>query len=126
MSGMLRACMLVCMHMSRVTTAGPNTLPPCCDPHLSHPANPILVQVVVLDQVSVEGVLGPTYLPVWQKVMSPQRPPVLLKQLVADARLAAGRNMRPGAALCFRGAGGWGGRKAHACGRGWWGKVHAW
>ncbi|PRW61307.1 EGF domain-specific O-linked N-acetylglucosamine transferase isoform A [Chlorella sorokiniana] len=61
-------------------------------------------QVVVMDGGTVASVLGPPYLPVWRKVFSPLRPPVLLRQMVAEARARAGGNLPPQAALCFRDA----------------------
>lgn len=57
-----------------------------------------------MDAGSVESVLAPPYLPIWRKVLAPQRPPVLLRHLVADMRAKAGGELPPGAALCFRGA----------------------
>lgn len=57
-----------------------------------------------MDAGTVESVLALPYLPVWRKVFSPQRPPVLLRQMVADMRTKAGGELPPGAALCFRGA----------------------
>lgn len=61
------------------------------------------LQVVVLDQATPESVLGPTYLAVWQKVFSPQHPPILLRDLVAESKAQHGGSLPPGAALCMKG-----------------------
>ncbi|KAI7846156.1 hypothetical protein COHA_000326 [Chlorella ohadii] len=61
-------------------------------------------QVVVMDGGSVESVLALPYRPVWLKVLSPQRRPVLLRQLVAETRARYGADLPPSAALCFRDA----------------------
>ncbi len=64
-----------------------------------------------MDGGSVESVLALPYRPVWLKVLSPQRRPVLLRQLVAETRARYGADLPPSAALCFRGgccsAAGW-------------------
>lgn len=57
-----------------------------------------------MDAGTVESVLARPYLPVWRTVFSPQRPPALLRQIVADARARIGADLPAGAALCFRGA----------------------
>lgn len=64
---------------------------------------PLPCQVVVFDKVSEDSVLGPTYLPVWHKVFSPRRPPIMLSKLVAQAKAQHSGKLPPGAALCFRG-----------------------
>ncbi len=67
----------------------------------------MLPQVIVLDQVTPQSVLGPTYLAVWEKVFSPVHPPALLRVLAQDAaakaRAESGGQLPPGAALCFKG-----------------------
>lgn len=78
-------------------THTPHTLLPALPP----PPPPC--QVVVFDKVSEDSVLGPTYLPVWQKVFSPRQPPILLSKLVAQATAQHGGKLPPGAALCLRG-----------------------
>lgn len=61
----------------------------------------------MLDQVTPQSVLGPTYLAVWEKAFSPLHPPALLRTLAeeaaAKAKAAGGGQLPPGAALCFTG-----------------------
>lgn len=58
----------------------------------------------MVDAVTERNVLGPTYLPVWRKVFSPQHPPVTLRGMVAKVLTQAGSSsLPPHAALCFRG-----------------------
>lgn len=80
-----------------------------------HSMTRLPLQVVLMDAGSVESVLALPYLPVWRKVLSPQRPPALLRQVVADVRAKAGSDLPPGAALCFRGARCLGGGVTVAC-----------
>lgn len=57
----------------------------------------------MLDALTENDVLGPTYLPVWRKVFSPQHPLITLRRMVAKVLAQAGSSLPPRAALCFRG-----------------------
>ena len=58
----------------------------------------------MLDALTENDVLGPTYLPVWRKVFSPQHPLITLRRMVAKVvAQAGGSSLPPHAALCFRG-----------------------